>query len=303
MTDRRSKLKQIAQSTLDAIEKQSYTLDGTTYDLSVATADSKRNTAYYAPDSLLSQWASGSPASATSQTNISVLEVSTLEGMRFLHDTLCSTTDPTGPIQDIPTIGVLNFASARKPGGGFLSGAQAQEESLARASTLYPTLMTRTAQAFYTLHNRDPKAGYYTHAMVYSPRVAFVRDDAGAWLPPLRADVLTSAAVNAGVVRQSLFGRTAGAAIEGKIADAMRERMARVLYLFEQQGVRHLVLGSFGTGVFKNSVETVAHLWVDLLAADQSRFANSFETVVFAILGKDTVEMFQRVFEARGVTT
>ena len=140
--------------------------------------------------------------------------------------------------------------------------------------------------------------------MIYSPRVTFVRDDAGAWLPPVRADVLTSAAVNAGVVRRSLFGRAAGpAGVEAKIADAMRERMARVLYLFEQQGVRHLVLGSFGTGVFKNSVETVAHLWVDLLAADQSRFANSFETVVFAILGKDTVEMFQRVFEARGVTT
>ena len=31
----------------------------------------------------------------------------------------------------------LNFASAKNPGGGFLSGSQAQEESLARASALY----------------------------------------------------------------------------------------------------------------------------------------------------------------------
>ena len=31
----------------------------------------------------------------------------------------------------------LNFASARNPGGGFLGGSQAQEESLARASGLY----------------------------------------------------------------------------------------------------------------------------------------------------------------------
>jgi uncharacterized protein (TIGR02452 family) len=40
----------------------------------------------------------------------------------------------------------LNFASARNPGGGFLTGAQAQEESLARASALYPCLHDRSQE-------------------------------------------------------------------------------------------------------------------------------------------------------------
>ena len=38
-------------------------------------------------------------------------------------------------------IGVLNFASAKNPGGGFLNGAMAQEESIAASSGLYETLL------------------------------------------------------------------------------------------------------------------------------------------------------------------
>ena len=40
----------------------------------------------------------------------------------------------------IQHIGVLNFASAKNPGGGWESGALAQEETLARASGLVPCL-------------------------------------------------------------------------------------------------------------------------------------------------------------------
>jgi uncharacterized protein (TIGR02452 family) len=81
--------------------------------------------------------------------------------------------------------------------------------------------------------------------MIYSPGVVFFRDDDGGWIEPLEVDVLVSAAVNAGVARR------AGKDAESRIEAAMKERMARVLFLFSQQGVRNVVLGSFGTGVFR----------------------------------------------------
>lgn len=151
--------------------------------------------------------------------------------------------------------------------------------------------MTETAQRFYQSHKRDPKKGYYSHAIVYSPQTLLIRSDAGEWLPPVEADMLTSCAVNAGVVRRYL--REAESTDESNLDEAMKERMARVLYLFERHGVRNLVLGSFGTGVFRNRVELVAGIWKELL---EGRFKHSFDRVVFAILGSKTVQTFEDVF-------
>ncbi|EPQ55221.1 hypothetical protein GLOTRDRAFT_76540 [Gloeophyllum trabeum ATCC 11539] len=293
-SDRRTRLRKLAEETLDAVSAGSYTSDdGRTYSLLRRTQFSTQNTRYYPPDSaVLSAWSTAPRLvpPGTLSTDISFLEVSTLDGARLLFTQRGRSSDGR--------IGVLNFASAKKPGGGFLTGAQAQEESLARSSNLYPTLLTEPAQRFYTLHNKDGKGGYYSHAMVFSPGVALVRDDAGAWLPPVEVDVVTSAAVNAGVARNTLWGRTAGQAEETKIARAMKERMGRILFLFEQQGVAELVLGSFGTGVFKNDVATVARIWAELLCAPGARFKNIFDRVLFAIIGHTTFEEFRDAFQA-----
>ncbi|OCH93491.1 hypothetical protein OBBRIDRAFT_790198 [Obba rivulosa] len=296
-SEARERRKRVGEETFETIRRGTYRLDNEdhAYDLSTRTNYSARNTEYYPPDSLLSTWNS-TPSSPNptgcDQPRISILDISTLDGARLLAAT--HSGDPQQA--PIPKIGVLNFASATKPGGGVLSGAQAQEESIARSSTLYPTLMTPSAQEFYKLHKRNNKGGFYSHAMIYSPRVTIFRDDDGGWTEPLEVDVLTSPAVNAGAVRQTLHWRVSPTLQEQNIEKTMLERMARILFLFERQGVKHLVLGSFGTGVFKNKVDVIAGIWETLL---RGRFARSFEHVMFAILGRETFDQFEKSFTSR----
>lgn len=291
-------LKDIAASTLKNIELGSYEADGISYDLKEKIDLLKANTTYYAADSDLSEWSSIPQAlvDSESKVHITVSECSTLAGARELKKRLHPPTEApdVGSASVVEKVGVLSFGSAKNPGGGFIQGAQAQEESIARSSTLYPSLMTKPAERFYTSHRKDPKEGYYSHAMIYSPHVLFIRDDKGEWQSPVEVDVLTSAGVNAGVVRRYL--RERNSEDESGIYVAMKERMARILFIFERRGIRNVVLGSFGTGAFRNNVELVAGIWAELLTMADARFRYSFDHVVFAILGYSTFKTFEKTF-------
>jgi uncharacterized protein (TIGR02452 family) len=63
---------------------------------------------------------------------ITVTECSTLSGARAL-DREMNANDDDG---ERKRIGVLNFASAKNPGGGFLTGAQAQVRSFSALNIL-----------------------------------------------------------------------------------------------------------------------------------------------------------------------
>ena len=89
----------------------------------------------------------------------------------------------------------LNFASARHPGGGFLNGARAQEESLCRSSGLYACIAGNPMYASHAGHT----GGFYSHYAIYSPEVPVIRTDAGDLLPrPYLCSFITCPAVNAG---------------------------------------------------------------------------------------------------------
>lgn len=126
--EKRAALRSIAEATLAALERGSFGLGGVTYDLQARKEKSTKGTRYYASDSLLSTWSRQSPPSSSNKpAEIQFSQISTLKGAEYFTR-----------MSDSGKIGVLNFASATKPGGGFIEGASAQEESIARHG--YPVL-------------------------------------------------------------------------------------------------------------------------------------------------------------------
>ncbi|WP_030187086.1 TIGR02452 family protein [Streptomyces violaceorubidus] len=185
-------------------------------------------------------------------------------------------------------VAVLNFASARNPGGGYLNGAQAQEEALCRASALYTCLLR--AREFYDHHraHRDP---FYTDRVVHSPGVPVFRDDRGHLLDePFTAGFLTCAAPNAGVVLRTAPERAAG------LPAALTARAERVLETAAAHGHRRLVLGAWGCGVFRNDPAQVAGAFRTLLGPG-GRFAGAFERVAFGILDRTPGGTVRAAFE------
>ncbi|MFE6760849.1 TIGR02452 family protein [Streptomyces sp. NPDC057689] len=191
-------------------------------------------------------------------------------------------------------IAVLNYASARNPGGGYLNGAQAQEEALCRASALYATLLR--VPDFYA-HHRAERSVFYTDRVIHSPGVPVFRDDRGRLLDtPYTVGFLTSPAPNAGVIR----ARTPQEA--HRVPAALAARAERVLEVAAVCGYRRLVLGAWGCGVFQNDPAVVAGAFHALLTGE-GRFAGHFEQVVLGILGRQedspTRVAFDRVFADR----
>jgi uncharacterized protein (TIGR02452 family) len=175
----------------------------------------------------------------------------------------------------------LNFASAKNPGGGFLNGARAQEESLCRASALYECI---NGNAMYR-HHAAQGGGFYTNYAIYSPGVPVFKDDDGAVLDePYLCAFVTAPAVNAGAIRDRE---------RALVRSEMADRIEKVLAIMA--GHDAAVLGAWGCGVFKNDPDEIAELFAHAL---RGRFAGVFAKVVFAVLSSDgeTIRPFEERF-------
>jgi uncharacterized protein (TIGR02452 family) len=178
----------------------------------------------------------------------------------------------------------LNFAAATNPGGGFLTGARAQEEYLCRSSALYLAIKDSPMYAYH----RHEGHKRYSDAMIYSPDVPVFRDDEHGLLPkPYLASFITSAApLTKHLHPEELV----------HIPEILRTRIRKILSVAQTHGHDSLVLGAWGCGAFGNDGNLVASLFHQAL---ETEFKGAFKEVTFAIVDTSPEKKFIGPFAQR----
>ena len=163
---------------------------------------------------------------------------------------------------------VLNFASFRNPGGMFMEGSSAQEESLCHQSFLYNVL--RRFPDYYAWNEKNKNRGMYENRAIYTPGVVFAKGERSTI-----CDVLTCAAPNFSA------GKRYGSVPKSDNSAALRSRIRFVLDIAETEHVDTFITGAFGCGVFSQDASEVAELFKMFIAN------TSIRTIVFAVPGND----------------
>lgn len=174
-------------------------------------------------------------------------------------------------------LGVLNFASYKNPGGGFMKSAMAQEEALCYCTNLYPALAAETG--YYKAHNESGyNQGLYTDSSLLTKNITVMARDVDEYLlksQRFTIDVLTCAAPNLFyLTRQNKHH-------SDLVKNTIRNRIVYILKEFAlNTDADTIVLGAFGCGAFKNDPVVVAEAFKSVL---ENEFLGVFPNVIFAI--------------------
>jgi uncharacterized protein (TIGR02452 family) len=269
----------IAKDTIDISKNQKYTsVNGTDVDISQDMNHALEGTALYKYDSELpdTDW----------ETCVPTIEV--------VNETTTSAAVRLAALGKTDLV-ALNFAAARNQGGGFLAGAMAQEEDLCRKSGLYSCLKRKPI--FYN-ENILCDNTFYTHNIIYSPKVPFFRDEFNLLVDnPFTLSVITSPAPNVSAMKhfETEHGTHLSDSDEGLLGITLMERAERILEVAAAHGHKNIILGAWGCGAFGNDPYQVSKAFAYAL-----KQVPAFEHVCFAVY--DTrepqilFETFQKTF-------
>jgi hypothetical protein len=231
-------------------------------------------------------------------------------------------------------VAVLNMASERNPGGGWLKGAAAQEEALCFRSTL-------AASLHRNLYPIERRAGLYTRDVVIfrtcttDGHKLMVPETAPTKLPVVSA--LTVAGIRRPDVKpagedaedeakgpegvasggsetsdQPRCGKKGNEKPKGPFVFAdpaarelTKDKMRLCLRMAAAKGHTMLVLGAIGCGAFRNPPQEVADCWLEVLS--EIEFAGGwFKEIWFAVYDRrkeGNFEIFTDAFDGKALAT
>lgn len=177
---------------------------------------------------------------------------------------------------------VLNFASYKNPGGMFIKGSSAQEESLCHESYLY-NVLKEFDKSFYEHNRQNKNKALYTNRAIYSEYIRFMRDEEDVF-----CDVLTCAAPNKAAAQKYCN-------VTDRVNySTLKERIRFVIAVAALNKPDTLILGAYGCGVFGQNPFEVAKVFKEIF----DEYPHMFNRIVFAIPNKNSknYEAFKAVF-------
>jgi uncharacterized protein (TIGR02452 family) len=180
---------------------------------------------------------------------------------------------------------VLNMASHKRPGGGVYNGARAQEECLFRCSNLSSVIHTN----LYPLEDNEA---------VYTQNAIFFKDVNYNYMSEVVCDVVTVAALRLhGVLDKK--GNISYESSNPDYRSITKNKIRLMLSLAAKNGVKNLILGAWGCGVFKNNPEVISGYFHEILVSEC--YSSLFNQVIFAVINDENsagnnYEIFKRKF-------
>ena len=308
----REKAKEIADDTLKVLKAGSYTYKtspaagGIIYDAlhetitkcinNTVTINSNIGSISYAYPTMSGSGLMGNivfkKRKENSNTKIKVTEESVLDAARRLnHLYPC----------------VLNFANATSPGGGFLRGAIAQEETICRSSALYLAIKDSHYYDYHKgqantrakillkgtpLSTEVSNSGLtYSDTTIYSPDVPVFKNDEGQYMPLQKTCFLTSPAPMRGSL-ENMFDPDPDD-LDDILEPIIERRIGRILDVMATFNHKTIILGGWGCGAFSNDPWMVADTFKRKIAKN-----GNFDRVLFPMYGdKDNYKIFKEVFD------
>ena len=172
-------------------------------------------------------------------------------------------------------LGILNFANGIHPGGGILTGSNAQEESICRLSTLYISLNDETGSLYEGFYGYNREIGYLSSdRIIYSPDIVIFKDDdkentllsKDDWY---NVNIISCAAPN---LKENNIS-------DLELYNVILKRIRNIFEVSIENDIDILILGAFGCGSFNNNPYVNSCAFKVLI----EEYLKYFKKIIFAI--------------------